>query len=61
MPKRIGNFIIHSADDEMPDCMCCDRVDDDFDCCNKCGAEYGWGGYRRTEIIKKIEGDINGY
>jgi hypothetical protein len=37
MPKRIGNFIIHSADDEMPDCMCCDRVDDDFDCCNKCG------------------------
>lgn len=53
MSERIGRFVIYSADDEMPDCMCCDRCDSDFDYCNNCGAEYGWYGYRRTELVGK--------
>lgn len=27
----------------------------DFDCCNDCGAEYGWYGYRRTEMVGDAE------
>jgi hypothetical protein len=55
MAERIGRFVIYSADDEMPDCMCCDRCDSDFDCCNDCGPEYGWCGYRRTEVMGDME------
>lgn len=53
MPERVGRFIIYTADDEMPDCMCCDRCDDDFDCSEFCGSPHGWNGYRRTEDTRK--------
>lgn len=53
MAERIGRYIIYSADDEMPDCMQCDHCDGNFDCCNQCGAEHGWYGYRRTEDKSK--------
>ena len=46
MGKIIGRYIVYTADDEMPDCMGCDRCDD---CDGKyCGPEYGWERYRRS-------------
>lgn len=59
MAKRFGDRIIYSADDEMPNCMFCDRCDSDFDCRNWCGAKYGWWGYQRTETKTKQEKDPN--
>lgn len=41
----------YTADDDMPDCGRCDHVCDDFKCCDWCGSEHGWWGYRRTEVI----------
>jgi hypothetical protein len=53
MAKIIGRYIVYTTDDEMPDCMGCDRCDD---CDGKyCGPEYGWTGYKRTEWISKGE------
>ena len=46
----IGRYIIFTADDEMPDCMECDRCDN-FDNGKCCGPEYGWARYRRTEEV----------
>lgn len=57
MPERVGRFVIYTADDEMPDCMCCDRCDDDFDCSEFCGSPHGWNGYRRTEDTQEIKGE----
>jgi hypothetical protein len=51
MSKIIGRYIIYTADDEMPDCMLCDRCDGDDNCSKFCGPEYGWAGYKRTERI----------
>lgn len=55
MPERFGKVTIYTADDEMPDCMCCDRCDSKFDCRNECGAEHGWYGYRRTEYNNEVK------
>jgi hypothetical protein len=44
-----------TADDEMPDCGKCDHICDDFNCCDWCGPEHGWWGYRRTERIKEVD------
>ena len=64
MPKIIGRFIIYTADDEMPDCLCCDNCDADYNYCNKCGAEYGWANYKRTEdrtVYRKENIEVNKY
>ena len=55
LPERCGKITVYTADDEMPDCMCCDRCDSDFDCCNNCGAEHGWYGYKRTEYKNEVK------
>ena len=47
----LGRYIIYTADDEMPDCLSCDKCDCNFDCSKFCGPEYGWAGYRRIERI----------
>lgn len=51
-------LIIITADDESPDCGCCDHFDewvitDEFGnkhdgCCECCGPEHCWAGYQRT-------------
>ena len=43
--------IEYTADDEMPNCGKCDHICDDFNCCDWCGAEHGWWGYKRTVVI----------
>lgn len=46
--------IILTADDEEPNCMCCDNQDK---CTGEnCGPEYGWFRYRR---VKEIEDETN--
>jgi hypothetical protein len=47
----IGRYIIFTADDEMPDCLMCDRCDHS-DNGKYCGPEYGWARYERTERIE---------
>lgn len=46
---------IYTADDEEPDCMRCDHCCDSYEICEKCGAEYWWAKYRRTEIDKELD------
>jgi hypothetical protein len=46
MAERVGHYVLYSADDEMPNCMSCDHIDN-FDCVKFCGAEHGWYGYAR--------------
>lgn len=41
--------VFYDADDEEPDCDICDNQEDDWFCEN-CGAEYGWGYYKREEL-----------
>ena len=48
----MDDFVEYTANDEMPECGMCDHICDDFDCCKFCGAEHGWWGYRRTEIMR---------
>ena len=48
--KIIGRDIVFTADDEMPDCLACDRCDY-CDNGKLCGPEYGWARYVRTERI----------
>lgn len=55
MAERKDRFVTYTADDEMPDCMCCDHFDSVFDNCSSCGSEYGWFGYRRTEMVGDTE------
>ena len=43
--------IIHTAEDEEPECNRCEHVDDDYFCVKKCGPEHGWYGYSHIEII----------
>lgn len=43
---------IYTADNEEPKCGRCDYFGGGFDCCGKCGAEHGWNGYKRTELIE---------
>lgn len=58
MPRIEGRNIIYTADDEMPDCLQCDRCTSDFDCCEYCGAEHGWWGYKRTQYIPPVTDKI---
>ena len=53
MAKIVGRFIVYTADDEMPDCLRCDRCDTDYDCSKRCGAQCGWAGYQHTEPLYK--------
>ena len=65
--RQIGKVVylckIYNADDEFPDCNQCDNMDNcdggivgkDSAFQIKCGAEHGWNGYRRFEIIKGID------
>lgn len=39
----------YNADDEMPDCGCCDNICASMKVCDHCGPEYGWANYKRTE------------
>lgn len=52
MAEIIGRYIIYTADDEMPDCLACDRCDY-CDNGKLCGPEYGWARYERTERIER--------
>lgn len=48
--------VIHTADDEEPDCNRCDNCDGRIlDCEKYCGPEHWWNGYRRTEYIYNEE------
>ena len=43
---------IYTADNEFPDCGSCDHICDDSKFYVRyCGAEHGWAGYQRTEIL----------
>lgn len=55
MTERDSFRIIYTADDEMPDCLNCDRCDLNYDCSKYCGASRGWNGYRRTEYCTDEE------
>lgn len=46
--KYTHNTIIWTADDEEPDCGVCDNQEG-CDCCENCGAEFGWKYYEREE------------
>lgn len=50
----MGN-IIYDADDEEPNCGCCDHVCDEYECDKYCGPDNWWTGYQRTE--RKITND----
>lgn len=47
--------LVYDADMEMPVCIHYDNFGSDFNCEKQCGPEYGWYGYRRTEIIEVVE------
>ena len=52
--------ITFTADDEEPDCMKCYNIDATYfdsdrkqhSICKKCGPDYCWNYYKRTEVIK---------
>lgn len=45
-------YIEYTADDEMPNCGRCDNVCGEYFKCEEwCGAEHGWFGYRRTDVL----------
>ena len=48
MNDYIPNLVEFTADDEEPDCVCCDNIlqPDEF-CSNNCGPEHGWACYHR--------------
>ena len=46
---------IFDADMEEPDCCRCDYCCRGSDICETCGPEYGWCGYKRTEIVEEDE------
>lgn len=48
-------LIKHTANDEEPDCMCCDHVCGDGKACKYCGPDHWWARYERTERIKEVE------
>lgn len=44
--------IIYTADDEEPKCERCVHCDcDEYLCVSRCGAEHGWHGYERIELV----------
>lgn len=45
----MSRIIQYTADDEDPDCGRCDNQDG-RKICERCGPEYGWGGYTRSEL-----------
>lgn len=47
--------VYYNADDEEPACSRCERITSDFDCENLCGAEHGWNGYLRMEIVEMAD------
>lgn len=50
----MAEIIEYTADDEEPKCGECDNVQmPDKWCVENCGANNGWNGYRRTEIVKE--------
>ena len=46
--KIWDHCVIHTADDEEPDCGICDNQCYS-ECCQQCGNEYAWGYYKREE------------
>lgn len=46
-----------TADDEEPNCGRCEHLADNFDCVHFCGAEHGWYGYERIELIDDEESE----
>lgn len=48
-------LLIHTAEDEDPDCNECDHACDNFDCNGSCRPEHGWYGYSRAERVKYNE------
>ena len=47
---RLEERWIYTADDEEPNCMNCDHICGSQERCNKCGPEYWWQYYERTEV-----------
>ncbi len=50
--NRYTKMAVFTADDEEPECMCCDNIYSS--CCNSCGPEHFWAGYRRSIQIKEM-------
>lgn len=47
--KPSGIYYEYTADDEEPNCICCDNQ---YNCTGRyCGPEYGWSNYIRLEEI----------
>lgn len=46
---------VNDADNEFPDCMKCDHMCGSQERCDKCGPEYWWAGYERTEYPDEEE------
>lgn len=44
--------VIYTADDEEPNCNRCDNIECAYLCIHRCGAEHGWYGYERSELIE---------
>lgn len=55
MSKVDQTLYVYTADDETPDCMRCDHVCGIQERCNKCGSEYWWQHYQRTELDGGLE------
>lgn len=47
---RLEERWIYTADDEKPNCMNCDHICGSQTRCDKCGPEYWWQYYERTEV-----------
>lgn len=43
--------VIYTADDEEPNCNRCNNVECECLCIQNCGAEHGWYGYERSELV----------
>lgn len=49
-----NRYIIHTADDEAPECGRCDHVcNGDEWCFENCGPKHGWNHYKSTERIER--------
>ena len=49
---------INTVSNKFPDCMKCDHMGGDFDCCGSCGPQHGWYGYIRTESEETKENKL---
>ena len=46
-----GKYLyVYNADNETPNCMMCDHVCGSQEKCDKCGPDYWWQNYERTEV-----------